>query len=317
MNRRSAILDFLCERHVGLRKLYLCFAGIAIAGIMGLLSPDAKYWVGSGWTWTRGVGSAPLYLLALVFGPAIVEPSIARIWNKITPIRDRTTYIESEIIYLFAVFAGTLLGVVFLTPNPLATALLYSACLMVLMFPLCGMLWWAIASVRPIDRERSRIEGNINADIIEKDPVLTNLGAYALALIANWAVTLSLLAFALMFVSPSYGPHEGLNISTEFAFALWPCILVGAILSPIAVATSRGLLPGIVSVGWHYFLGHIGILAAVLSLMSVVLGPSDVFSHDTWSFVTAAAIIVAGYACGGWVLCRTYRKADFRPLEFA
>ena len=317
MKRGSAILDFLCERHVGLRKICLCLAGIGVAAFMGLLAPDAKHWVGSGWTWTQEIGSVPLYLLALVFGPALVEPSIARIWNKITPVRDRTTHIECEIIYLWAVFVGTTLGIVFLTPHPATTALLYSAVLVVLMSPLCGILWWTIASVRPIDRERSRIEGELDADVIEKDPILTNLGAYALALIANWAVTLLLLAFALMFVSPSYGPHEGLNISTEFAFALWPCILVGAILSPMTVAISRGLLPGIVSVGWHYFLGHIGILAAVLSLMSVVFGPSDVFPYDTRSYVTAAAIIVAGYACGGWVLSRIYRKADFRPLEFA
>ena len=315
MDRDSAILEFLCERHIALRKLCLCIAGVAIAASMGLLAPDAEYWIG--WSWTQGFGSVPLYLLALVFGPAIVEPSIARVWNKITPIRDRSTYIECEIIYLCAVFVSTASGVVFLTPNPAATALLYSAYLVVLMLPLCGMMWWAVASVRPIDSEQSRVEGELNAEVIEKDPVLINLGAYTLALCANWGMTLLLLAFALMFASPDYGPYQGLNISTAFAFALWPCILVGAILSPMAVAMSRGLLPEVASVGWHYFLGHIGITAAVLSLMSVVLGSSNVFPHDVSSYMTATAILVVGYACGGWVLSRIYRKANFRPLEFA
>lgn len=177
-------------------------------------------------------------LIAVSISPLVCLPYVFALWTKITPIKDRVTYFENELVFLFSVFLGTSFFLYLAQPIHPVSALCLGISLTAVMIPFCVLVWALNSIFAPLSkRDLSEIVKNAQQFREYTPNFWNNVMAYSMAVITS-SLTIIFAIFTTSFANGHGIPH--LN-HVPFMSAL-TFIFMSIITAPLFILLGRLLI---------------------------------------------------------------------------
>ena len=274
------------------------------------LGPDPEVFSGFFSTFT-------LFAMFLVC-PFIGSSVFATIWQRITPIRNKVTYFEDEIVFAGSAFIGISIALIMYDIKPI-NAFIAIVKTLILASPVSFAICFAKSKLNPIHKRDTKAVVEAIIEHQEDTPHMwRNYFACGLTGLTT-AVTMQL---ALEIIPSFRAPIGELDLLVPSFMTL--CILC-MIITPWLVLFGNRLSPkNITSEGWHYFIGGTAMIS-LLNGVNYVLMSFATTKHvslgaiynsvDLLADGAAHLLIVCSYLLGGIVFSALY-KADSISLQF-
>lgn len=245
------------------------------------------------------------YLLLVCIGlsgPWICGKGVNRIWNKITPIKDRPTHIESYFCHYISVFLAFLIALPLLGITDIQSAFRFSLITIVAFLPFGAAAWFLSVVYYPMDEIQCET-ANIQESDAETSPKPNNALAYFAAGLISTIVFCSLVAILLLAM-------RGPSFLTILSAIIIPMTIFNSLLAPIFILVGSKFCIRNNSVGLQYVIG--AMLGLFVILITSVCRPNIEFTLDgilsQWSIVLVFGLALIGHLAGGWILARLYRR---------
>lgn len=235
-------------------------------------------------------------------GPWVCGKAVNKIWNTITPIKNRATHIESFLCYYTSAFIAFLIALPLLGITDIQSAFRFSLITILAFLPFGAVTWFLNVIYYPMDRIQHERE-NIQESDAETPNKPSNTVAYLSAGLISTIVFCGLIAILLLAMrGPSFLPITSALII--------PMTIFNSLLAPIFVLIGSKICTRDNSEGLQYAIG--AMLGLFVLLATSVCRPNVEFSLDgilsQWSIFLVFGLAVIGHLAGGWVLARFYRR---------
>lgn len=273
----------------------------------------------------------------IVFGVAACSKSVSGIWNRLTPINDRATFIEISLVWALSATIGlSIFALVFLGVSPLNLPMLFLYCALAAVFciPFDYALtrWLAFAAQRDAQSAKTApgqssasetslsevesIKRDINPARNEKNFWRRRL-SFLLAAIAFNAATLIAICAILLVKQGSLPNMSFLTASGGFeckVVTLVTMTLFGRPVFQIGKSVLKRLGVSAVSSRLHnataYFLGFSIVTAIVVSLTQGAIWFSGSDLMPLWSLATAYLIVSMCFVLSAIVFAWSHGGSD-------
>lgn len=267
--------------------------------------------------------SNTLYLGVFTIGltsPFAGQWAFAPFWQKITPIKDRITYFENEIVFVGSTLISVSTALFFWGFVPISKALTVTAWAILAASPLFFLIWLTKSTLTPLKYKNTSDQVAAAQNFRDETPYFWK---NALAYLITALVSSLMLTLMLMLVIIMRGGQIQLGTG---CLSFGSLIMMNLIAAPIYIWIGRKIKPqDHEPKGLHYSLGAITFLTVIVVLNIPVIFRSTFKSGqmidmqavlNAWPFGVAYGLIVMSYIAGGFVFSKSYKP---RPpaLEFA
>lgn len=252
--------------------------------------------------------------------PSMGLYAFAPFWAKVTPIKNRSTYIENEIVFIGSTLIGLSAALAVWFQIPIFYAVKTSAFAVMIALPALFLIWLAKSTLSPLrDLDTSADVASAQSFRDETPYFWNNALAYILSGVVS-SFVFTLIFFLVITL------NDG-TFATAAGWKIFPGMMIAnTIAAPIYIWIGRKLRPQDTNPrGLHYTLGGILFVSFILclSLPNVFRSTLDVDGHfgmgtilKAWPFAVAYILLILSYVGGGIVFSKFYKS---RPpyLEFA
>ena len=248
-----------------------------------------------------------------ILGPIAGQWLFAPFWQKITPITDKVTYLEDEIVFAGSALLGVSAALFFWCMIPIFEAIRITLWALLAALPAFFLIWLKKSTLSPLKyQDKSEAVAAVQNFRDETPYFWNNLIAYvATALIS--ALVLTIILFLIISL-------RGGTFALRAQCITFTSLLVLNIISaPFYVWIGRKVRPrDTESKGIHFTLGAISSLTLIVlfNIPKIFENSIDLDSIlRAWPFAASYCVIVMSYIGGGFTFSKLYKP---RPpaLEF-
>ena len=270
-----------------------------------------------------GENSNMLYfgLMAVgLFAPSVGALAFTPFWEKITPIKDRITYFEGEIVFIGSALIGVSAAFFFWVLIPPLTAVQITLWALMATSPVFFLMWLIKSTLDPLDAHDTSSQVAAAQDFRDQTPHFwNNATAYVItAVVSALVVTLTILLLSIY-------RGASLNVGTGCTSVI-SMVILNLIAAPIYIWIGGKLRPAKRNAkGSNYTIGGILILTIIVGLnvpiiLKMVAGPDQILAPQSllnaWPFAAAYLLICLSYMAGGYTLSKLYKPKP-PGLKFA
>jgi len=254
-----------------------------------------------------------LFLLG-TFSPSVGHLVFAPFWQKITPIKDRTTYAENEIVFIGSTLIGVTAALFFWVMIPVPQAFRISFWAVLAGLPVFFLVWLTNATLSPLEfRDTSHDIAEAQAFRDETPHFWNNGLAYLIAAASTAVVLTSALFLVLKLKGVTFDVGDG-------CLSFVGLIFTNLIAAPLFIWIGRKLRPRDNSPnGFNLSLGAIVFLTIIVALNAPAIFKNGFDLNgiaDAWPVGVAYGMMVLSYISGGIAFSRFYKPKPV-ALEFA
>jgi len=242
--------------------------------------------------------------------PNMMMKLVGPIWNKITPIKDRPTHIESYITFLISVFLSFAIILPLLSLNISLNPLTFSWIVTLSFTPICLVFWKLRTAAFPIPENfdaNAKIQKDSDLDAPPINNSLAYLGAGAMSA-----------AFFCIVIGLVLAIRGGINLSLIAVSIFFPLLIIYALLSPVFIFVGSKLWSRKNSEGLQYTYG--AAISLLFILATSACRPNIEWTVEEllnqWSILLVYGIALVGFCAGGWTLKKLYKRHP-AALQFA
>lgn len=271
----------------------------------------------------QGVEPSNMLYLGLMllgtFAPSVGQWPISRLWEKITPVKDRVTYAEDEIVFIGSAILGISGTLFFWVLIPPLSAIKISLWVLMAISPVLFLIWFLKSTFAPLDMLDTTADVKAAQDFRRETPNFwANLMAYFIAALV------SALVITLTIVTVSMSRGGAIDFGTG-CVSVVSMVITNLIAAPIFIWIGGKFIPSKKDAkGLFYTLGGtvFATVIFVVNLPKILQVSSGIDSPiepqaiiNAWPFVAAYLLIILSYMAGGLTLSKLYKP---RPaaLEF-
>ena len=260
-----------------------------------------------------------LFLLG-VTSPTMGQWAFAPFWQKITPIKDRITYIENVIVFIGSALLGVSAALcIWVVVSPLAAVRISLWALMAIL-PILFLIWLIKATLDPLSTHDTSSQVAAAQDFRDQTPYFWK---NAIAYVATAVVTALVISLTIWLLLLYRG--GSINFGTGCTSVI-SMIIVNLIAAPLFIGIGSKLLPRKNDAkGLKYSIGGIAFLTVIACLnlpmiLKTVSEPGHLMNQETLlnagPFAAAYILISLSYMAGGYTLSKLYKPKP-PGLEFA
>lgn len=252
----------------------------------------------------EGLKQDQYVLLACVglSGPWLCGKAVNRIWNKITPLKDRPTHIESFLCYYISAFCAFVIALPLFGLSDFYAAFQFSLITILVFLPFGAAAWFLNVTYYPMEKILHEAE-NSQDSAAETPPKPNNIIAYVSAGLISTLVFCSLITIMLLVMRAQ-------SFLTTAGAIIIPMTIFNALLAPFFVLIGSKFCTNNKSEGWQYTIG--AIVGLFVLLATSVCRPNFEFTLEgilsQWSVLLVFGLAIIGHLAGGWILARLYRR---------
>lgn len=243
------------------------------------------------------------YLICLgLSGPYFFGKIINPIWNKVTPIKDRPTHIESYICYLASVFVAVAITLPVLALADTSIALRFAAIVTLSILPFALVFWYLKASLYPMSSLPDQIaddEINTSDSFNAQSNVVACLGS---------GIT-SALVFNIL-IMPILLLRGGIEMIAIPLSLFIPMVILNALLAPVFLYIGSKLWTKSDSIALKYIsgaaIGLFFLMATSVCRPNIEMTLEGFLSQ--WSLLLIFGIAIISHFFGGVVAAKLYKQ---------
>lgn len=271
----------------------------------------------------HSVEGTPLLFLGLMligtFGAGSGSIIFAPFWQKITPIKDRSTYFENEIVFAGSSLLGTSFIIYVFVMVPPLEAIYTVALALAATSPVMLLLWRLISRLRPLEEKHTAEQLDAFQEFQAQTQHYWRNGLAYISASLTTAMTVLALLYAIL-ISKGTIIHTGAALSTALGMTI-----MFIIISPVLLGIGRKVFRNDETPkGRHYAVGGIGLITVLLVINAKGIIPdgtfqSGVFNAEAamtaWPIIVTYFMFALSFLLGGLVFSLLYKPTPI-SLEF-
>lgn len=235
----------------------------------------------------------------------------APLWQKITPIKNRVTYFEDEIVFIGSTMVGLSASLFFWGITSISEGLQISFWSVLAATPVFFLVWLTKATLTPLDTiDTSEANAAAQTFRAETPHFWNNALAYVISgIITALILTLSLILI-IRFKGGSFAVGSG-------CLSFISITLMNTLAAPLFIWIGRKFRPRDTSPnGLHLSIGAVVFLTVIVALNAPVIFKNGTDLQGVlgaWHFGVAYCLMVLSYVGGGIAFSKLYKP---KPISF-